>query len=128
MSTEKRSSSVTIVFARITEALRDLADVDFQRRVWIEGSKAEVSSPAEVFSALFDDSGLRDALSRKQQVFSAGIDARLAAFDRRLKPIVTRLYFLDLIDLAKEIEGAEWSAVRAEASLLLEDISRSGVI
>jgi hypothetical protein len=128
MTAGKRSASVTVVVPRILEALRDLADRDFQHRVWIEGSATEVSSLNEVFSALFDDSGLRDALSRGQLVFSAELDEELSAFERRLKPIAHRLYSLPLSELAKEIEGTEWSAMRAEASRLLQKIGKCRVI
>jgi hypothetical protein len=116
-------SGATIVLARVVEALRDLADPNFQRRAWIEGSPNEISSPSEVYSALFDDSGLRDALSRGELVFSAEIDRRLAELDRRMMPIIRRFYFLGLDDLKIEIEGAAWLQVRNDASRLLKDIS-----
>lgn len=56
--------------------LRDLADTDFQHRVWPGHSPSEMSSFVECVEQIFDDSGL-DAAMRRMTVFDQEIDALL---------------------------------------------------
>jgi hypothetical protein len=46
----------------VLECLRQLADPEFQARVWVRGEGPEVSSYVEVACQLFDDTGLGDLL------------------------------------------------------------------
>lgn len=61
----------------IESALRELADAEYQQRVWVAGSLTEVSSMNEATAALFNDSGLDEALERNLVTFSPEIDAEL---------------------------------------------------
>jgi len=61
---------------KILDALRELANRDIQRRLWLAES-GEVSSLTEAMSSLFDDSGLARALERDEVVFGVEIDALL---------------------------------------------------
>jgi hypothetical protein len=42
--------------------LRELSDVEWQRRVWLAATGPEVSSFEELICQLFDDTGLSDAI------------------------------------------------------------------
>lgn len=46
----------------LKNCLAELADIDFQRRVWLSESKSEVSSFSELKAQLFDDTGLSDVI------------------------------------------------------------------
>ena len=46
----------------VMECLGQLADPNFQERVWVRGEGPEVSSYVEVVCQLFDDTGLGDLL------------------------------------------------------------------
>jgi hypothetical protein len=47
---------------QVIECLDELADLEFQQRVWVRGEGPEVSSYVEVTCQLFDDTGLGDLL------------------------------------------------------------------
>jgi len=47
---------------QLIEALRELADADFQRHAWLASGGATVSSFSEQICQTFDDTGLSDAL------------------------------------------------------------------
>lgn len=71
----------------ITECLRELADIEYQKRVWFASSGHEVSSFAEAVCQLFNDSGLGAELDRVDLVFSKDIDSRLGVLRRVLGEI-----------------------------------------
>ena len=75
----------------VREALAEMSDVDFQRRVWAgHGDMDEVSSFDECMSHLFDDSGIGDDLDRNSPVFDAAVDAdlrTLLALVQRIDPL-----------------------------------------
>lgn len=105
----------------VVSALRELADESYQRRVWVEGSKTEVSSMNEAAAALFNDSGLGEAIESSQVTFSQEIDADL----RRLRGMLRRS--LDTqVDRGTEvvIGSPEWKVVRHLAGQLVEKIAR----
>ena len=57
----------------VISCLQELADYDFQRRVWLASTGPAVSSFTEAVSGLFDDSGVGDALEKYSSVFSPDI-------------------------------------------------------
>lgn len=67
----------------VKEALAELADRSYQERVWL-ASSGEVSSPVEVFSQLYDDSGLGHALGTGNEVFSSSLDEDLVLLEKLL--------------------------------------------
>lgn len=71
----------------VTEALREFADEDEQRRLWLSTGPPEVSSFDECFCRLFDDSGLIDSLEKKRVVFTPQIDQHLLQLDGLLKRV-----------------------------------------
>jgi hypothetical protein len=72
----------------VREALVELADVEYQRRVWTgKDADGEMSSFVEVVERLYGDSGLGDALDRTDSVFGSDVDDGL----RRLRLLVARI-------------------------------------
>jgi hypothetical protein len=76
----------------VREALATLADNEYQSRVWTgRGSKPdEMDSFEECCERLYTDSGLSDALERRNRVFTPEIDQSLVALDQLLGKIDTR--------------------------------------
>lgn len=59
----------------VQSALHELADLDYQSRVWTgRAGGGEMSSFVECVSRLYDDSGLELALDARQDVFGLPID------------------------------------------------------
>jgi hypothetical protein len=67
---------VVIYRDKILDHLRELAQVEDQRRLWL-ASSGEISSFTEAMCGLFDDTGLGDALQKGDAVFNAGADRTL---------------------------------------------------
>lgn len=93
-------------------ALRELSDIDEQRRLWLSTGNAEVSSLTECISRLWDDSGLGDALDSGETVYSIEIDRmfdelwnRLRVMDDRAAPveIINDPRFIEVRNRAQEI-------------------------
>jgi len=61
----------------VRDALRELADEAYQRRLWTEPQGPEVGSLTEAICRLFDDSGLGDALDNGQEIFGPPVDSLL---------------------------------------------------
>jgi predicted lipoprotein len=70
-----------VVDELVESALRELADGQYQREVWLAAEGPEISSLAECVCRLWDDSGLGHALEANQTVYSAEIDAHLKDLD-----------------------------------------------
>jgi hypothetical protein len=70
----------------ILAGLRELSDVEFQRRVWLSTGAPEVSSFSETVCQLFDDTGLEDLLDRGP-VFSPELDEGLRELSAELSRI-----------------------------------------
>ena len=60
----------------VLESLKELADINTQRRLWL-AERGEVSSYEEAVSQLFNDTGLGHALENGLTVFSPQADALL---------------------------------------------------
>lgn len=74
----------------VRAGLRELADVEFQRRVWTgRGLPHEMSSFVEAVETLFDDSGLEPDLGLGRVVFGSMVDAKLQALGVLLQRIDT---------------------------------------
>lgn len=83
---------MTIVLTEtVLSALRELADLDYQRRVWTRQDRdGEMSSFEECVASLFDDSGLSLALDGRGGAFGARIDAELKSLRLALARIDTQ--------------------------------------
>lgn len=101
---------------KIVAALRELADREYQARVWTGRALPEMSSFVECVEALFDDSGLGSALE-EGDAFGDSIDAQL----RVLSEVVDRIE----IDEPYEVLAADAHFDQATqlAVEILEDLS-----
>ena len=77
----------TVNTAKVTDCLRELADADFQKRVWLASSGSEVSSFTEAICGLFDDSGLDVAFDKGHTVFTREIDALLRELGNAVRAV-----------------------------------------
>lgn len=68
----------------VLQCLRELADRDFQERVWLRGQGNEVSTPSELVSQLYDDTGLGDLLDDSKIAITPQADRLLAELRRVL--------------------------------------------
>lgn len=101
----------------VRSGLGELADADYQARVWTgHGAANEMSSFVECVSRLFDDSGLDAALENNERVFGAAIDRDLAA----LGDLVTKVDG----DLSPDdlIRQPGMRLIRERASAILKEI------
>lgn len=115
------SASPKPVLVDIVEsALRELADSEYQRRVWVEGSTTEVSSMNEATAALFNDSGLDVALEQNRSGFSPEIEQEL----NRLRSMLRESLAAQAErGTSAVIASTEWTAVLRTADQLLKKIA-----
>lgn len=104
----------------ICNALGELADATYQRRVWIEGGAGERASMEEVVAALFHDSGLDAALDNNAVCFTETVDEELRSLRSLLR---SRLAAEKVGGTAKAIASAEWEVVREESARLLRVVA-----
>lgn len=79
-----------VLHSVVSEALRELSDEDYQRRVWLAESGPEVGSLTEAIERLFDDSGLGDALEDSKTAYLPETVSALSELDSLLKQIDDR--------------------------------------
>lgn len=67
------------IYQNIKSCLKELSDIEFQKRVWLRGEGPEVSSYVEVVCQLFDDTGIGDQLSELEdgEILSQELDSAL---------------------------------------------------
>src|SRR5690242_14404159 len=116
----KRLSHKSVIQEFIESALRELSDAGFQQRVWISGSPIEMSSMNEVVAALFDDSGLAEALEKNDITFTREVDAELRELRVMLR---SSLIDQDMYGAAAVIDSPGWQDVRGRAFRVLKMIS-----
>jgi hypothetical protein len=104
---------------RILDATRDLADVDYQERVWVRGEGPEVDSSTETLIRLLDDYDLPSFIAEAAD--KAWIsNAQLTAL-RKLEATLARYAAGDQSgDEAVRIARPKWQRVRAAAEATLE--------
>jgi hypothetical protein len=108
----------SVLIDTVRAGLRELADVDFQRRVWTaRGSSDEMSSFEEAVSTLFDASGLELDLEQGRTVFDSEVDTEL----RALRDLLQRIDpFRDPDDI---IDDPLMADARRRAAAILDAIS-----
>lgn len=74
-----------VLHSVVREALRELSDEDYQRRVWLAESGPEVGSLTEAVEHLFDDSGLGDALEESSTTYLPDTDSALSELEFLLR-------------------------------------------
>jgi hypothetical protein len=73
----------------VEDALRELADEERQRTLWLSTGEPEVSSFEESLSRLWDDSGLGTAMEKPGVVYNSEIDELLRRLDETLAQVNT---------------------------------------
>lgn len=71
----------------VQDALTELRDETYQRRVWTAAEGPEVGSLTEAVARLYDDSGLSDAFRAGRNVYGPHVDGSLREFSRLLRKI-----------------------------------------
>ena len=99
----------------IHEALQELSDESYQRRVWMASSGPEVSSYTEAVCMLFDDSGL-DLRLESGEAFGGSIDSLLKQLGVLLDGVPSNRAPLDIINDERMVD------VRKLASRILKSI------
>jgi len=105
---------------QVLQCLRELADIDFQERVWIKGEGPEVSSYPELVSQLYDDTSLGDLLERGEgePVFSSETDSLLQQLSTILDDTEAHASTADVL------RTPQWAKIRSlalRASKLVEE-------
>ena len=111
------SRSVRVYANKVRSALSELADGDYQRRVWTgRDPRGEMASFVECVEELYDDSGLVVDLDRGVVVFTPEIDERLRSLGKLLHQIDTRRGASVLV------EDPAMERVRQTAAQILHDL------
>jgi hypothetical protein len=104
--------------AMVIDCLKELADSDFQKSVWLASSGPEISSFTEAICGLFNDSGLCLALEKEHTLFTEEIDALL----RELEAAVGEVN--EFQPRAELIDSPQMHRVRGLATKALSAIER----
>jgi hypothetical protein len=108
--------AMTVYTGAVRDALVELADAEYQQRVWTgESAEGEMSSLVENVERLFTDSGLGDALERTHPVYGSQVDDEF----RRLDRLVSR------IDGARSPDEILRDPLLAEVRQLASEILRA---
>lgn len=102
----------------VLSALRELADLEYQRRVWTGRDRhGAMSSFEECVATLLDDSGLGLGLEARGPVFDARIDAELQSLRLALARIDTQRSPDALV------ADPEMSRIRDQAAAVLRELT-----
>ena len=111
--------------SRVITRLQELADEDFQRRVWLARTGPEVSSYDEAICGLFDDTGLNRQLEKGNSIiFTSEIDDSL----RQLRKLTTE--GADVFQYMPPLEVIEHQLmrqIRCVASKVLAQMDQEGI-
>lgn len=113
-------ASKPVIESIIRGALRELADADYQQRVWVTGSATEVSSMNEAAAALFNDSGLDEALERNNVTFSPSVDTELRELRGMLHSCLSAQARRGTVAV---ITSPDWSGLRNKAARILDSLA-----
>ena len=107
-----------LLITNLKACLEQLADINFQRRVWLAEDGPEISSFDELIMQLFDDTGLSDVIDDPslQDIVGRAAAARLRALDRAVSEIDSD------IPPAKFISLPEMARIRELARQALEEL------
>lgn len=103
----------------IRQALAELADEDFQTRLWTGKIEGMMGSLSEAHSSLFDDSALGLALDKEEPVYSESLDARL----RDLGSLLERLDVTETPEAT--LSDPVMQEVRSQTASILFELVRS---
>ena len=104
----------------IRDALNELADEEYQRKLWTASEGPEVSSLTEAIERLYDDSALTLELEADREVYSPHIDQML----RQLGDLLVKI---DARRPPEEIlQDPRMATVRRRAAAILREIEALG--
>jgi hypothetical protein len=104
---------------RILEAIRDLADEEYQERVWVRGNGPEVDSSTEAVCRLVEDYDLATFLDEAAK--NAWVSKDQVAALHRLDVALARYASNgEEADDAIRIQSPEWRKIRKLAKVTLE--------
>jgi hypothetical protein len=114
----------------LLSVIRDLADEQYQERVWVRGQGPEVDSSTEAICRLFDDYDFEGFLAHcsKTRLLSSSQREALQTFAAAARQFASRNH--DRLDDAARISTPEWRELRALAQQALEPfpaMDRAGV-
>jgi hypothetical protein len=90
-----------VIVSKIVDCLRELSDINYQKRVWLASTGPEISSYTEAVCQLFDDSGLGVELEKHDVIFSEDIDNKLRVLHTKLAEIDDSKAPFDIINEPK---------------------------
>lgn len=109
-----------ILIDNLMEVLRDLSDIELQRREWVELQNSTVYFPTEMVSQLFDDTGLSDYLNKDR--CPGELDEDAFAELKKLNQATGRLDYL--LPPAEFLHTPEMERVRTLAAGILDMLAR----
>lgn len=110
----------TVLTDAVRSALAELADLEYQLRVWTgRDPRGEMSSFVECVSRLYDDSGLEQAFDEDQVVFGPTIDHELQA----LGELVAKVDSAQAPDAA--LADPRMQRIRAQAAVVLRALEEA---
>jgi hypothetical protein len=98
----------------VRSGLAELADAEYQRRVWFGRDSNEMSSFTEAVATLFDDSGLGDALDSGAPIYGLDVDEALRELSALVGNVDVERAPVDVVD------DPAMPAVRSLAATILE--------
>lgn len=95
-----------LLIPSLKESLRDLADIEFQRRAWLSADGPEVSSFDELVCQVFDDTGLSDVIDEPglEGLVGKDVAASLRALDLAVSKIDATVPPAELVMLPEMAE------------------------
>ena len=117
---------ITIYRKNIIQALGELASYEFQKLAWFENDQGLCSAYDEDVEAVYDGTGLHEALRDGKIAFSKEADAVLRSLEKACDKIGYNRDERELID-APEMEALRQLAAKALALVLAADGSESTV-
>ena len=109
------------VYQYMESCLKELSDIEFQKRIWLRGEGPEVSSYVEVVCQLFDDTGIGDELSEMEHgiVLSEDLDPVF----RELRELFDSIDYR--VGVANILNHPKWPKVAELASRALKLLESS---
>ena len=102
---------------QVVECLRELSDIDLQKRAWLEGMYELCPDPVELLCQIFDDTGVLAELDARQ-AFSPKCDALLRKLHRMTNEVD--------VERPPEclLEDPKWKEVTSMAKIALDEITK----
>ena len=104
----------------IQNAIQEIANSEFQERVWVRGEGPEVSSFTEAICRLFDDYNFDDFLDEHWHIF--GLSSQLYRMLRKLRNLLNE--YEEKETDAEIVKDEKWDEIREYAKDVLQEFDR----